>query len=375
MKVSEEILNLKPYSPGKPIEETKREYGLNKVYKLASNENPLGPSPKAVKAMTEAMTSLHRYPDASFYELRQAYAKHFQLSSHEITFGNGSNELIDLLIRVFCAPGESVLTSESAFIAYKVCAQAARVQILETPMKEDLKFDLNTLQKTLKEKQQNQKIRLVFIANPNNPTGTYVSTSELDAFLKFTESLKDILVVIDEAYLEFVRAKDYPSGLEAFKKYKNVAVLKTLSKVYGIAGIRVGALIAQPEIIELIDRVRNPFNVNSLAQAAALATLEDKDYLEQVQNINWSGLDSYYEELEKMDVRYWRSEANFILIDTFRDHKKIFEALLRHGVIVRPAVVRGKSSFIRLSVGLKEENEAAISALNKVLKDIDKIES
>ncbi len=372
MKVSKEILELKPYVPGKPIEETRRELGLDKVYKLASNENPLGPSPMVSEALKKAMGQLHRYPDASFYELRQNFSRRYQIEPNQITFGNGSNELIDLLIRVFCAPGEAVLTSANAFIAYRVCALAARARFVEVPMEEDLKYNLSALASKVNAQTSKEPIRLVFIANPNNPTGTYVSSNELKSFLDAVQDQKDTLIVIDEAYLEFVRAGDYPNALSFFRDYKNVALLRTLSKVYGIAGLRVGNLVASTEIIELIDRVRNPFNVNSLAQAGALVALDDHEYLAKVRQLNWEGLDYYYEELKSMGLPFWESQTNFILMDTFRDGPQVFQALLKRGVIARPVMAQGRNTFIRLSVGLDEENRAAISALKEVLQEIDK---
>lgn len=372
MKVSKEILELKPYTPGKPIEETKREFGLEKVYKLASNENPLGPSPLVCEALKGAIGQLHRYPDASFYDLRQSFSNRYQIDPNQITFGNGSNELIDLLIRVFCAPGETVLSSENAFVAYKVCALAARTKFVEVPMGLDMKFDLKVLAEKINTQTREEPIRLVFIANPNNPTGTYVSAEELKAFLETVKHQKDTLMVIDEAYLEFVRASDYPNALAFFRDYDNVAILRTLSKVYGIAGLRVGNLVASPEIIELIDRVRNPFNVNSLAQAGAMVALDDHEYLAKVRQLNWDGLDYYYKELTSMGVHFWESQTNFVLVDTSRDGAQVFQALLKRGVIVRPVMAQGRNSFIRLSVGLDEENRAAISALKEVLQEVKK---
>lgn len=372
MKVSTEILELKPYTPGKPIEETKREFGLDKVYKLASNENPLGPSPMVCEALKAAINNLHRYPDASFYDLRQSFSQRYQVKPTQITFGNGSNELIDLLIRVFCAPGETLLTSANAFVAYQVCAKAARAKFQEIPMGEDLKFQLKELAKVVNSQTESNPIRLVFIANPNNPTGTYVSEVELREYLEAVKHQKDTLTVIDEAYLEFVRADDYPSAISLFKEYDNLAVLRTLSKVYGIAGLRVGNLVASEQVVELIDRVRNPFNVNNLAQIAAMVALDDHEYLDKVRKLNWAGLDYFYQELSALDVKYWDSQANFVLFDTFRDAKQVFQELLKRGVIVRPVMAQGRNSFIRLSVGLDEENRAAISALKEVLQDIDK---
>jgi histidinol-phosphate aminotransferase len=374
LKVSPEIQNLLPYTPGKPIEETQREYGLAKVYKLASNENPLGPSPLVQAAIVKAFGQLHRYPDAAFYDLRKKYSQHFRLNVDEITFGNGSNELIDLLVRIFCEPGQGVLTSENAFIAYRVCTQAARAKLFEVSMTADLRFNLRLMTEQLtKLQQQGQNIRIVFIANPNNPTGTYVTQDELSEFVEACKKFPDTLVVIDEAYLEFVRATDYPDAIKMMKSSPQVVVLRTLSKVFGIAGLRVGTLFADRSIVDLVDRVRNPFNVNSLAQVAALVAIDDVEFLQRVQKLNWEGLDYYYQELSQLDVKYWKSEANFVLINTFRDGKAVYEQMLRRGVIVRPAVIGKEKTYLRLSVGLSEENHAAISVLKEVLPVIARV--
>lgn len=366
MKVSPEIAKLIPYSPGKSIEETKRELGLSQVFKLASNENPLPPSPKVVEAVQQAVLNINRYPDAGCYELRQAVAQHYQVEPEWLSFGNGSNELIDLLIRIFCEPGDSILTSEAGFVAYRICAQAARVKTIETPLTQELKFDLTAL----KQKALAEKPKLIFIANPNNPTGTYVSRPELDEFMADLGGRDDVLVVFDEAYLEFVRADDYADAIEYLRQYENVVVLRTMSKVYGLAGLRVGSVVARPEIIDYVNRVRNPFNVNSLAQVAVKTALEDRDYLKKVQDLTWSGLDYMYKELETLKLPFWRSQTNFVLFDSLRDSSEVFQALLKKGVIMRPVKNYGLNTHIRLSVGLPEENEAAMTALGQVLSEI-----
>jgi histidinol-phosphate aminotransferase len=222
VKVSDEIQNLRPYAPGKPIEETKRELGLDRVYKLASNENPLGPSSKVLEAIGAELKQLHRYPDAGFFELRQAYSKKYGFPSNCFTFGNGSNEIIDLLIRVFCAPGEAVLTSENAFVAYGICTKAARAKFVTAPMGGDMRFDLKAIKTIFDEENHRKNFRLIFIANPNNPTGTYVSSDELKGFLEGMKNEKETLIVIDEAYLEFVEAEDYPDSVSLVKQYSNV---------------------------------------------------------------------------------------------------------------------------------------------------------
>lgn len=373
MKVSKEILNLIPYSPGKPIEETKREYGLDEVIKLASNENPLGPSQKVVEALRKALPDLHRYPDASCYELKQKLSRFYEVPTDWLTFGNGSNELIDLLIRIYCESGESILTSDAAFVAYGICAQAARVRTFRTPLTSDFRFDLSAMARSFHDHATQEKIRLIFIANPNNPTGTYVTDAEVKKFMASVGNRDDVLIVFDEAYFEFVRANDYPRALDLVKEFSNVVVLRTMSKVFGIAGLRIGALVARPDVVDLVNRVRNPFNVNTLAQVATAAAIDDSEYLQRVQQTNWQGLDYYYSALKNLGVDHWPSEANFILIDTHRAANDIFEAMLKRGVIVRPVKIKDPATHIRLSVGLQRENEAAISALKDVLKELPSI--
>lgn len=372
MKVSPEILNLIPYKPGKPISETQREYGISKVYKLASNENPLGVSPKALEAVNQAVSRLNLYPDPTFYDLVGKVSELWQLPRNKITIGNGSDELFDLLIRIYCEPGEGILTTEAAFSAYPISAQAARVKTHFVPMKPGLKTDLAAMSEHLKTNREKDKIRLVFIPNPNNPTGTYVPAPEVDAFLKDWGNHDEILIIFDEAYTEFVRAKDYRPALDDMRRYSNVIVTRTMSKIFGLAGLRVGLMAGPEQAVDLINRVRKPFNVNELAQVAAVAALQDSDFIRRTIEITWQGLDYFYKELQKLGVPYVESQGNFVLFDTERDVMPVFESLLRRGVILRPVLNYGFKTHLRMSVGLPEENEAAIKALRDVFQEIPK---
>ena len=365
MKVSQSILDLVPYKTGKPIEEAQREYGLDKVYKLASNENALGVSPKVVAALQEALPKLHLYPDASCYELKHKVSEHWQIDSDWLCFGNGSNELIDLLIRIYCEPGEAILTSQAAFIAYKICAQAARVNTQEVPLNEDLSINVTGLVEYYH--QSENKAKIIFLPNPNNPTGTCAGRQEVELLLEELGDRDDVLVVFDEAYNEFVRREDYPNTLEYVKRYKNVVVMRTMSKVYGLAALRVGSVIARPEVIDLMNRVRHPFNVNYLAQVAAMAALEDQEYLEKSRQLVWTGLDYFYQELAALNLPYVESQANFVLFDTLQNGAEVAEKLFRKGVLLRPVGAYGLPSHLRMSVGLLEENEAAMRGLREVL--------
>jgi histidinol-phosphate aminotransferase len=375
MKVSEEILKMIPYKPGKPISETQREYGLTDVVKLASNENPLGMSPKAKGAVLGAVDQSYRYPDASCYALVQRLSDLWGAPKNTIAIGNGSDELIDFLVRIYCLPGDGILTSEAAFVAYSVRASASRVQTYRTPLMSGYKADLKKMSQFLKENQEAKRIRLVFIPNPNNPTGTYHSDAEIAEFLKEWGGSDDVLIVFDEAYTEFVRAKDYQSTAKYLATYKNVVVLKTLSKIYGLAGFRVGVLLGPADTVEIINRVRTPFNVNELAQVAALAAIDDKDFVKKTCEVTWAGLDYFYQELKSLGLPFTESQGNFVMFDTKRDAKLVDQALLKRGIIMRPLLNYGFPTELRLSVGLAEENRKAMAALKDVLKEIPAIKN
>jgi histidinol-phosphate aminotransferase len=363
MKVPPEIASLIPYQPGKPISETQREYGLKNVIKLASNESPLGPPAKVIAAIQRAIPELHRYPDGACFEMRQALSKYFGVPADWLIFGNGSDELVDMMVQIYVRPGEAVLTSAGAFSAYEISAKSVCARAIHTPLTSDLRFDLRAMATALK---NDPSIRMVFLPNPNNPTGTYFTAREFDEFMAVAGAL-DIFVVLDEAYVEFVRAKDYPNGREYQKRFPNVLLLRTMSKVFGMAGSRVGILIAPPEICGVINRVRKPFNINSLAQVAAVAAVSDTEYIDRLRQVTWDGLDYFYAELAKMGLEYCPSQGNFVMFDTGRDAGTVYESLLREGVILRPVKGYGFPHHLRMSVGLPEENKSAIAALRKVL--------
>lgn len=373
MKVSAEILNLIPYKPGKPISETQREFGLKEVIKLASNENPLGPSPKAIQAVQKYLSQQHRYPDPAGYDLIQKISEIWNVPPTQVALGNGSNEIIDLLIRIFCEPGDAILTSEAAFVAYQVCAQAARVRVRTVPLKPDLTLDLKAIADHFFHN-PTVKIKMIFIPNPNNPTGTIVGGEELDEFLVRLGNRDDVLLVFDEAYTEYVRDPKFKEAAKFYKNYSNVLVLKTFSKVYGLAGFRLGALLAPTYVLEYYNRVRNPFNVNDLAQIAGVAALDDKDYIEQSRNAVWEGLDYFYKELTRLNLPYFPSQANFVLFDTKRNAEQVHTCLLKKGIILRPVQNYGFKTYMRMTVGQMDENKKAIAAIEKMLTEVSEIE-
>lgn len=357
--VCKSVLNIKAYIPGKPIEETKRQLGLKEVIKLASNENPFGPSPKAVAAMQKCLSGVNRYPDAQGFYLKKRLAKYFKLKTDNFVLGNGSDELIDVLIKTFVEPDENIVTSQTTFLEYEIIASVNNRKVKKAPLR-DFKYDLETMLKLV-----DKKTKLIFIANPNNPTGTYVNKNEVEKFLNALP--KQVIVVFDEAYDSFIDVLDYPNSLSYLDKKKNVVILKTFSKAYGLAGLRLGYAIADSKFVAYLERVRQPFNVNLLAQVAGLAAIDDQDFLKKTRRLTLEGKKFIYQELSKNDVAFVPSVANFILIDVGKDGQGVFKAMLKLGVIVRDMKQYGLNNFIRLSIGTLKENQKAVLALKKIL--------
>lgn len=364
--VPEYIRQLVPYVPGKPIEETRREFKLKRVIKLASNENPLGPSPKAMAAVKKTLRESHRYPDSGAFRLKQALSAELNVPPSSLIIGNGSNEIIDFLVRTYCVPGDSIVTSQAAFIAYRLCAQIHGVNTSEAPLTPDLRFDLPAIAELVR---NNERARLVFVANPNNPTGTYVTTEELRAFLREIARLRggSVLVALDYAYWEYVTAKDLPDPMELMREFQNVVVLRTFSKIHGLAGFRIGYGVASPEIIGCMEKVRQPFNCNSLALAAAEGALGDRAFITRSRRANASGMKFWERELKKAGIPFWRSQGNFILADVQRglgeSGQDAYHRCLRQGVILRPVANYGLRDVLRISMGTPEENKIAFKAL------------
>lgn len=358
--VRKNILQLTPYIAGKPIEETKRQYHLKRVIKLASNENPLGPSPKAVAAIKKNLCHINRYPDSSSYYLKKKLSRMLNVSYASLVLGNGSDELIDVIIKTFVAEDENIVTADTTFLEYRIIAQANGRSCLTCPLKY-FKFDLEAIRSKI-----NRQTKIVFIANPNNPTGTYVNRMELLRFLN--DIPKGVLVVLDEAYDTFIDVADFPYGLNLLDTRKNIIVLKTFSKAYGLAGLRVGYAVSSPELASYMERVRQPFNVNSLAQAAAFSALDDKAFLERTRKLIWKEKQYLYGQFKKIGLAYVPSVANFILCDVKRDGAEVFKEMLKYGVIVRDMVQYGLKNFIRVTIGLHKENVRFVSVLKNVLR-------
>lgn len=353
------ISDLKPYKPGKPMEELEREYGISDSIKLASNENPLGPSPKALAAIRKAVMRLHRYPDGSGYALKRKISEKFGIDSNNVVLGNGSDEIIGMLARAFLQPGDEAILPAPSFLMYEIMVRCSGATPVIVPLKK-MGLDLSGMKKKI-----TPQTRVIFICNPNNPTGTCVRDTDFRDFLCSVPS--GVIVVVDEAYIEFARSADCASSIAYLNTGKSVVTLRTFSKAYGLAGLRIGFGIMPEEISELLNRVRQPFNANALALEGAAAALEDASFLKRTQKLIHTGLDFLYATLDKMGVRYFPTEANFFLIDVKQNADAVFEAMLRQGVITRSMTEYGFPEFIRINVGLPEENARFVEALKRVL--------
>ncbi|MGD2081161.1 MAG: histidinol-phosphate transaminase [Nitrospirota bacterium] len=352
----EHVSAIEPYVPGKPVEELERELGIKGSVKLASNENPAGPSKKALEALTpEVMGDLNRYPDGGAFYLTKALVERHGVSEDQIILGNGSNELIDIAVRTFMRPGDEAVMAWPSFVVYPMSVQAQGCRGVRVPLR-DYRHDLGGMAEAVTE-----KTSVVFIANPNNPTGTINTKDEFDSLM---ERLPDgILVLVDEAYCEYVESADYADALKHMRSGRNVLVLRTFSKIYGLAGLRIGYGITAPDIARDMNRVREPFNTNSLAQAAALAALSDAEHVERSKRINGEGKAFLYRELDAMGIKYVPTEANFIFMFPGRPSAEVYGELLKRGVIVRPM---GEDS-IRVTIGLPEENERFVEGMKAAL--------
>jgi len=356
IEAPEHIRVISPYIPGKPIEELERELGIKNSIKLASNENPLGPSPYAIKAIRNCLNrssgsnSLNRYPDGSGYYLKTALAGKLSIKPDEIILGNGSNELIDIAVRTFMRPGDEAIMAHPSFVVYPMSVQAAGGKAVRIPLK-DYRHDLDAMLNAV-----TPKTRLFFIANPNNPTGTMNTKKELDRLM--SKISNDILVVMDEAYYEYVTDSEFADSFKHFRDNRDILILRTFSKIYGLAGLRIGYGIAGQGIISEMNKIRAPFNTNTIAQKAAAEALKDKAHISQSQKINNIGKKYLYKELSLLGIKYVPTEANFIYM-FMDDSMTAYESLLKYGVIVRPVGPKE----LRVTIGLPEENKRFIKAM------------
>jgi histidinol-phosphate aminotransferase len=357
------VRGLSPYQPGKPIDELARELGLNEadIVKLASNENPMGPAPSVMAAMTEAMVDMTRYPDGAGFELKTELARQLGVGTSQLTLGNGSSDILDFIVRSLVNDGDEVVVSEHAFSIYGLVTRMQGGVVIEVPAL-DYGHDLMAMAAAITD-----KTRVVFVTNPNNPTGTWNTRAELQAFMAAVP--ERVVVVLDEAYCEYVDEAEYPDGIEFLEQFPNLVVARTFSKVYGLASLRVGYSVSSPQLADLMNRVRPPFNVNSFALVAAVAALRDKAYLAASQEANRAGMQLLTSAFAEMGLEYIPSVGNFV---AFRMPDGItgveaYQALLRDGVIVRPIANYGMPQYLRVSIGTEAENQTFLKALARIL--------
>ncbi|TDV70390.1 histidinol-phosphate transaminase [Pseudomonas sp. LP_7_YM] len=355
------VQKLSPYVPGKPVDELARELDIDPAHiiKLASNENPMGGSPKALAAIRDALAELTRYPDGNGFELKLRLSERCGVKLNQVTLGNGSNDILEIVARAYLAPGLNAVFSEHAFAIYPIVTQAVGAEA-HVAKARDWGHDLPAMLEVI-----DSETRVVFIANPNNPTGTWFGPQALADFLAAVP--QDVLVVLDEAYIEYAEGADLPDGLNFLAQYPNLLVSRTFSKAYGLASLRVGYALSSPVVADVLNRVRQPFNVNSLALAAACAALEDAEFVAESRQLNEAGLRQLEEGLRQMGLGWIASKANFIAVDVGREAASVYQGLLREGVIVRPVAGYGMPNHLRVSVGLAVENSRFLDALNKVL--------
>ncbi len=356
--VNPHILDLKPYQPGKPMEELERELGITGSIKLASNENPIGPSPKAVEALARAIGEVNRYPDGACFALRERLAEKLGVATSQLVFGCGGDEVLELIVKTFLAPGDEVVYAWPSFAMYPILVKGMGGISVPVPLRADLGHDLEGMQDAIGE-----RTKIVFVCNPNNPTGTSIGADEFD---RFVEGLPDsVILVVDEAYFEFVRRKDFPDTVAWLARRPGTLVMRTFSKIHGLAGLRIGYGIGDVELIDYLERARHPFNVNRLAEAAALAALDDDEHATRTRALNAAGIETLERGLTALGYEVHATDANFILVRTGAGS---YEKLLREGVIVRPMGGFGLDDCVRITVGLPEENERVIEALRRLVE-------
>ena len=358
--VPEYIRSLIPYEPGKPIEEVEREYGIANSVKLASNENPLGPSPKALAAIRAKLDELHLYPDGDCFYLKTGLAKKLGVLPEQLIFGNGSNEIIELAARTFMRAGDEAVMAEQAFVVYQLIVQAVGGKSMQVPLS-DYAHDLSAMAEAI-----SPRTRIVFLANPNNPTGTIFRRDQWEKFL--AKVSPEVLLIVDEAYFEYVDDAGYPDSLQYHQPDRALLTLRTFSKLYGLAGLRIGYGVAPKELIAMMQRVRQPFNVNAPAQWAAMAALDDSDHVQRSLDANRQGLEYLQGQFKKLGLPFVPSYGNFILVRVGKG-QEVFKQLLSQGVIVRPMGGYKFPEHVRVTVGTMDENRRFIEALQKVIQN------
>lgn len=352
IKPPDYVLSIQPYVPGKPIEELERELGISNSIKLASNENPVGPSPAAINALKDCFSDINRYPDGAGFYLKRALAQKLNVTEDELILGNGSNELLDIAVRTFMTYGDEAVMATPSFVVYGMAVRSVGGNVIQVPLR-DSTHDLDAMAAAV-----TPKTKMIFIANPNNPTGTM---NRHDEFSRLMEKVSDdILVVVDEAYFEYVTDPDYADSMKYFRAGRNVLILRTFSKIFGLAGLRLGYGIGSKEMLSDMNRLREPFNTNSVAQKAAIAALGDEEHVKRSRDVNEAGKKFLYGELDKLGIKYVPTHANFIYVP-YEGSMALYEKLLKKGVIIRPM----GPNAVRVTIGLPEENRRFIEALKE----------
>lgn len=364
MQIKPHLFTLKPYPPGKTIEEIRKIFKIEgPIYKFNSNENPLGPSPKVIEVLQKSLTEIHRYPEASYQELKKALAEKWQISPSQVVLGNGSNEIIEFLFKALLTPESEIIVSEPSFLIYEKLAEIYGVKIKKIPLKKDFTHNFSEILKKI-----SSQTKIIFLDHPHNPTGSTLIKKEWENFFNSLDS--QVLVVIDEAYGEFIEDPEVPLGIEFLKANYPVLVLRTFSKAYGLAGLRLGYGLTFEKLAQALDKVRQPFNVNLLAVKAGLAVLKDEAYFEKSIQIVKEGRKYLKRELEKLGFKVFPSQANFLMVDFGEKAESIYQKLMEKGFLLRSLKAYGFSTFLRISIGLLEENELLILKLKEVLKEV-----
>lgn len=363
MQPKQNILHLPVYQPGKPISEVKRELGLTDVIKLASNENPFGCSPKAKEAIVSLLDQVSIYPDGGAVELTNAVAEHFGVKPNQIIFGAGSDEVILMIARAFLTPNDETISAFPTFPQYKHNAEIEGATFIEVPVDGNGKHDLEAMLAKV-----NERTKIIWICNPNNPTGTMLSEQEIVSFIESVPN--HVMVVLDEAYAEYTVNGDYPDSISLLNKYKNIVVLRTFSKIFGLASLRIGFGIGHPDVVRSINQVREPFNTTSFAQKAGLAALLDHEFINSCRDANAAGIQQVTNELDKLGLPYFDAHGNFIMIDVLRPGQAVFQGLLKRGIIVRHDPSWGYPTKIRVTVGSEEQNRKFLEALEQVMSEV-----
>lgn len=360
MQWKEQILDLPPYQPGKSTDAVKREYGLEKIVKLASNENPYGCSKRVIETLQNAVKALEIYPDGHATYLREAMTKHLNVTTGQVIFGNGSDNIIQIISRSLLTPGTNTVMATPSFSQYKHNAVIEGAESREIPLING-EHDLEGMLKAI-----DANTKVVWVCTPNNPSGVYIPSDRLVSFIERVP--ENVLVVLDEAYFEYVTADDSINSISLLDKFKNLIVLRTFSKIYGLASLRVGYGVANSEVISALEPVREPFNVNTLAQIAAVAAIEDQEFIQECKQKNQAGLEQFYQFCQEQSLEYFPSQGNFILIDFKIDGNEVFQYLLERGFIVRSGVALGFPTAVRVTVGSKEQNDGVIAEMKQLLE-------